>query len=51
MCPAAPPTYEQAQKLIEKGVRTIILRNDIVNFKNICQQYVKDIIAPLRKAG
>ena len=51
MCPAAPPTYEQAQKLIEKGVRAIILRNDIVNFKNICQQYVKDIIAPLRKAG
>ena len=51
MCPAAPPTFEQAQKLIKQGVRAIILRNDIVNFKNICQQFVRDIIHPLRKKG
>ena len=51
MCPAAPPTFEQAQKLIKKGVRAIILRNDIVNFKNICQQYVNEVITPLRNTG
>ena len=48
MCAAAPPTLEQARKLITKGVRAIILRNDIVNFRNACQQYIKDIISPLR---
>jgi len=51
MSPAAPPSLEQARMLADNGVRAIILRNDIVNFKNVCQQYVKDIIVPLRKTG
>jgi 4-hydroxy-2-oxoheptanedioate aldolase len=48
MCPAAPPTLEQARKLADAGVRAIILRNDIVNFKLMCKQYVDQIIIPVR---
>jgi 4-hydroxy-2-oxoheptanedioate aldolase len=49
MSPAAPPTLEQARKLADKGVKAIILRNDIVNFRAICRQYMDQVIRPIRE--
>lgn len=49
MCPVAPPTLEKAKELVEKGVRMLILRNDIFNFQGICQQLINNIIEPLKK--
>jgi 4-hydroxy-2-oxoheptanedioate aldolase len=49
MSPAAPPTLEQARKLADKGVKAIILRNDIVNFRAICRQYIDQVIRPIRE--
>ena len=49
MSPAAPPTLEQARKLADKGVKAIILRNDIVNFRAICRQYIDHVVRPIRE--
>ncbi len=49
MSPAAPPTLEQVKKLANYGVKAIILRNDIVNFRNLCKQYIDQIVTPVRE--
>ena len=32
MAPAVPPTYENAKKLVDKGVNMIIMGNDFGNY-------------------
>ena len=49
MSPAAHPNVEQARKLADKGVKAIILRNDIVNFRALCRQYIDQVIRPIRE--
>lgn len=49
MSPAAPPTLEQARKLVQAGVKAIIMRNDIVNFRNLCKQYIDNVVIPVRE--
>jgi 4-hydroxy-2-oxoheptanedioate aldolase len=49
MCPGAPPTREQVERLIGRGIAATILRNDVVNFRLVCQQYADQIMAPLRE--
>jgi len=48
LCPVAPPTLEKAQELVDKGVRMLIFRNDIVNFRGVCQGFIKDIVNLLK---
>jgi 4-hydroxy-2-oxoheptanedioate aldolase len=51
MFPAIPPTLEQAQKLVAKGIRAIILGNDLGSLKKVCQQYVDQVVIPLRSTN
>lgn len=48
LCPALPPTLEQARKLAAGGAKAILLRNDLVCVKTICKQYIDDIASPIR---
>jgi 4-hydroxy-2-oxoheptanedioate aldolase len=51
MCPVAPPTLQKAQELAESGVRMMIFRNDVTNFKGMLQGMVKDIVNPIRESS
>jgi 4-hydroxy-2-oxoheptanedioate aldolase len=48
MCPALPPTPEQAQKLAAAGVKAIALRNDLFCVRSVCKQYIDEIAGPIR---
>ena len=48
LCPVVPPTLEKARELVDNGVRMLIFRNDIVNFRGVCQGLIKDIVKPLK---
>lgn len=48
LCPALPPTLEQARKLAAAGAKAILLRNDLVCVKTVCKQYIDEIAAPIR---
>jgi len=49
MCPAAPPTLASVEALIAAGVTAITLRNDIVNFRSLCQDFMSRIARPIRE--
>ncbi|MFO1302276.1 MAG: aldolase/citrate lyase family protein [Burkholderiales bacterium] len=51
LCPALPPTLEQARKLAEAGAKAILLRNDLFCVRTICKQFVDDIVGPIRGSG
>lgn len=49
MSPIAPPNLKSAEKLVEAGVQALITRNDISNFRNLCQDYINNIFKPIKK--
>jgi len=48
LCPASPTTLEGARKLADAGAKAILLRNDLFCIKNMCKQYIDDIVGPIR---
>ncbi len=47
MCPVAPPTVEKAKELAESGVKMMIFRNDVTNFKGMLQNMMENIVKPV----
>jgi len=48
MCPALPPTLDQAKKLAAAGAKAIALRNDLFAVRSVCKQFIDDIAQPIR---
>jgi 4-hydroxy-2-oxoheptanedioate aldolase len=48
MCPAAPPTLATAEALVAAGVTAITLRNDLVNFRTLCREFMDRIARPIQ---
>lgn len=49
VCTIAPLTFEKAWEMAKQGVRILILKNDISNFKNMVQELAANIVKPLRQ--
>ena len=47
--PIAPPTFEKAQELAEKGCRMLICRNDVNHFGNVLKNYQKTVYQPFKE--
>ncbi len=49
MCPAAPPNLARVRKMVKQGIKAITLRNQYVTFNSVCNQYMNEIINPMRE--
>lgn len=49
MGPVIPATFEEAKKLIDKGMNMLIMGNDMYHFQAACRTIMSECVEPLRK--